>query len=87
MIAIIENGDLALSDSFMRLVKRNVNRFARPLLAHRDGDGGAAITDLHARTEALARKGGRWRFIAPYPREVVGGDTRGEQRRVAMRYT
>ena len=54
VIAIVENGNLALSDRFMRLVKSNVHRIARPPLAYRDGDGGHAMADLHARTEALA---------------------------------
>jgi hypothetical protein len=53
MISIIENGNLALRDCFMWLVKRNVHRFARPPLAHRDGDGGHAMADLYARTEAV----------------------------------
>jgi hypothetical protein len=54
VIAIIENDNLALSDRFMRLVKSNVHLLVRPPLAHRDGDGGHAMADLHARTEALA---------------------------------
>ena len=86
VIAVIENGNLTLSDCFMRLVKRNVHRVARPLLAHRNGDGGHAMADLHARAEAFMRKGGGWGFIAPYPREIVRGDTGGEQRRMATKY-
>jgi hypothetical protein len=86
MIAIIKNGNLALRDGFMRLVKRNVNRFVRPPLMYRDGDGGHAMADLCARTEALVRKCSRWGLVAPYPREVVRGNTSGEQRRVATKY-
>ena len=53
MIAIIENGNLAWRDCLVRLVKRDVHRFARPFLAYCDRDGGHAMADLYTGTEAL----------------------------------
>ncbi len=83
IIAIVEDRDLALSNGFVRFVKCNLHGVAGPALAHRNGHCRHAIADLYARPKALVQKCGGRRRIAPYPREVVRGDSRGEQGRVA----
>jgi hypothetical protein len=78
MITVVENRDLALSDSFVRFIKLNLYSVRGPALAHRNGDRSHAMADLHTRSKALMRKRGSWWRVAPYPREIIRYNTRGE---------
>jgi hypothetical protein len=78
MITVIESGDLALSDSFVRFIKRNLYGVRGPALAHRNRDRSLAMADLCTRSEARMRKDGSWWSVTPYPREIIRYNTRGE---------
>lgn len=71
MIAIVEDRDLALSNSFVGFVECDLHGVIAPTLAHGDGHCRHAMADLCARPEALVRKCGRRRRIAPYPGEII----------------
>ena len=78
MITVVESRDLALSDSFVRFIKRNLYSVRGPALAHRNRDRSLAMADLYTCSKALMRERGyRW-SVAPYPREILRCNTRGE---------
>jgi hypothetical protein len=83
MVAIVEDRDLALSDSFVRFVKCDLHGVVGPALAHRDGHRRHAMADLYTRPKSLGRKCGGRRRITPYPREILRHDNRSEQRWMA----
>ncbi len=70
-ITVVENCDLAMSDGFVRFVKRNVYSVRSPVLAHRDSDRRHAMAGLYTCSKARIRKRGNWGRVAPYPREIV----------------
>jgi hypothetical protein len=78
MITVVENRDLALSDSFVWFIKRNLYGIRGPSLAHRNRDRSHAMADLYTRPKALMRKRGSWWSVAPYPREIIRYNIRGE---------
>lgn len=79
MVTIVERRDLALSDGFVRFIKRDVYGVRGPALAHRNRDRGHAMADLCTRPKALMRKRGSWWRVAPYPLEIIRCNIRGEQ--------
>jgi hypothetical protein len=78
MITVVDSRDLALSDGFMRFIKRNLYTIRGPALAHRHRDRRHAMTDLYTRSKAFLRIRGNWWRVAPYPREIIRYNTRGE---------
>jgi len=78
MVTVVENGDLALSDSFVRFIKSDLYAVRGPVLVHRNRDRSHAMADLYTRSKALMRKRGSWWRVVPYPREIIRFNTRGE---------
>lgn len=77
-ITVVENCDLALSDSFVWFIKHNLYSVRGPSLAHRNRDRSHAMADLYTRSKARIRKHCiRW-SVVPYPREIIRCNTRGE---------
>jgi len=71
MITVVENRELALSDSIVGFIERNLYSIRSPALAHRNRDRGHAMSDLYTRPKAPMRKRGSWWRVAPYPREII----------------